>query len=275
MVAEKPLPPVGVISQVRCTAPGKPVLVPPVAASVGAVFVSRKLTAVGRVPTAVKLSTVLGLPKAMLLPEGSGEGELVRVILPTTSSPPMITPVLVGMVKVNALVVVRSVVSVKVPLTVTLLPRVTLPPVLVLLIVRLLKGPALLVRVCAMGLPPLAFMFTVLPVKVSVPALFRLPVSDNVRFVIFKVPPRLTCTESACRLLFRVTAAGLCTVIWFVGVRLPVAPALLIKCGPAPANDKVPPLIMPSSVRSLPPVPLSVNVLPVSVNVRPLEMFRL
>src|SRR5262245_32665663 len=128
MVAEKPLPPVGVISQVRCTAPGKPVLVPPVAASVGAVFVRRKFTAVGRVLAAVKLSTVLGLPNAMLVVAGSGEGELVRVQFPTTSAPPEITPVLVGMVKVNALVVVRSVVSVNVPLTVMLLPRVTLPP---------------------------------------------------------------------------------------------------------------------------------------------------
>src|SRR5262245_16516049 len=127
MVAEKPLPPVGVITQVRCTAPGKPEFTCPVAASVGTVFVSLKLIEVGRVPAAVKLSTVLGLPKAMF-PVGSGEGELVRVQFPTTSPPPMITPVLVGMVNVNALVVVKSVVSVKVPLTVMLLPRVTLPP---------------------------------------------------------------------------------------------------------------------------------------------------
>src|SRR5260370_22303121 len=127
MVAEKPLPPVGVISQVRLTAPGKPVLVPPVAASVGTVLVNLKLIDVGRVPAAVKLSNVFGLPKVMSVADGNCGPPFVRVKLPTTSAPPLITPAN-GMVRANGLVVVRSLVKVKVPLTGALLPRGTLQP---------------------------------------------------------------------------------------------------------------------------------------------------
>src|SRR5260370_11076982 len=156
MVALKPTPPTCVISQVRWTAPGNPVFVPPVAASVGAVFVNLKLIDVGRVPAAVKLSTVLGLPKAMFVPEGI-PAPFVRVMLPTTSAPPAMIPVLVGMVRVNELVVVRSLVKVKVPLTVMLLPSVTLPPVL--LMVRLLKA-VVFVNVCS----PVPLKITLLPV---------------------------------------------------------------------------------------------------------------
>src|SRR5713226_410472 len=154
MVAVKLLPPVGVITQLRCTALGNPELTTPVAASVGAVFVSLKLIDVGRVPAAVKFSTVLGLPNAMFVPEGN-PAPFVRVRLPTTSAPPLMIPVLVGIVSVNELVVVRSLVSVKVALTVMLLPNVTLPPVLS--IVRLLKA-VVFVKVCA----PLPLKTTVL-----------------------------------------------------------------------------------------------------------------
>src|SRR5712692_10910011 len=286
MVAEKPLPPVGVIIQVRCTAPGNPVLVPPVAASVGTVFVSLKLIEVGRVPAAVKFSTVLGLPKAMLVPEGI-PAPFVRVRLPTTSAPPLMIPVLVGIVTVNELVVVRSLVSVKVPLTVMLLPSVTLPPVL--LMVRLLKA-VVFVKVCApvpskttvlltisrpspggaggLAPSPLATGF------MNVPPLLSEPVSDNVRLVMSSVPPLLMVSESICKLLLRVTFAPLSTVVWLVGVILPVKPALLIACVPAP-NDSPPPLIVPSRVRSLPLLPLMVSVLPLMVSVRPLARFKL
>src|SRR5712664_4873762 len=92
MVAEKPLPPVGVISQVRCTAPGNPVFVPPVAASVGTVFVNLKLIDVGRVPAAVKLSNVFGLPNVMLVANGNCGPQFVRVKLPTTSAPRQMMP---------------------------------------------------------------------------------------------------------------------------------------------------------------------------------------
>src|SRR5260370_27725712 len=98
MVAEKPTPPVGVINQVRLTAPGKPVLVPPVAASVGTVFVSLKLIDVCRVPAAVKLSSVFGLPKVMLVADGNCGPPFVRVKLPTTSAPPLMIPA-IGMVR--------------------------------------------------------------------------------------------------------------------------------------------------------------------------------
>src|SRR5712692_7808677 len=145
MVAEKPLPPVGVINQVRLTAPGNPVFVPPVAASVGAVFVNLKLIDVGRVPAAVKLSNVFGLPKVMLVADGNCGPPFVRVKLRTTSAPQLIVPAS-GMVSGKELVVVKSLVKVKVPLTVALLPSVTLPPVL--LMVRLLKA-VVFVRVCA------------------------------------------------------------------------------------------------------------------------------
>src|SRR5260370_4529813 len=147
MVAEKPLPPVGVISHVRVTAPGNPVLVPPVAASVGTVFVNLKLIEVGRVPAAVKLSNVFGLPKVMSVADGNCGPPFVRVKLPTTSAPPLMMPAN-GIVTVNELVVVRSLVSVKVPLTVMLLPRVTLPPLL--LLVKLLKA-VVFVKICAPG----------------------------------------------------------------------------------------------------------------------------
>src|SRR5712692_9330246 len=250
MVAEKPLPPVGVIIQVRCTAPGNPVLVPPVAASVGTVFVSLKLIEVGRVPAAVKFSTVLGLPKAMLVPEGI-PAPFVRVRLPTTSAPPAMIPVVVGIVTVNELVVVRSLVSVKVPLTVMLLPSVTLPPVL--LMVRLLKA-VVFVKVCA----PVPLKITVLPVSVSVPPLLSEPFSERVRPVMFRVPPLLTVSESICRLLLRVTFAPESTVVVLVGVILPVKLALLIACVPVP-NDSAPPVIVPSSVRSLAVLPVIVN----------------
>src|SRR5260370_14914435 len=171
MVAEKPLPPVGVIRYVRFTAPGKPVLVPPVAASVGTVLVNLKLIDVGRVPAAVKLSNVFGLPNVMLVADGNCGPPFVRVKLPTTSSPPLMMPA-IGMVSVNELVVVRSLVSVKVPLTVMLLPSVTLPPVL--LLVRLLKA-VVFVKVCA----PVPSKITVLPVNVSVPPLLSEPVSER------------------------------------------------------------------------------------------------
>src|SRR5260370_41124903 len=141
MVAEKPLPPVGVIIQVRCTAPGNPVLVPPVAASVGTVFVNLKLIDVGRVPAAVKLSSVLGLPNVMLVADGNCGPPFVRVKLPTTSAPPLMMPA-IGMVSVNELVVVRSLVSVKVPLAVMVLHSVTLAPLL--LLVRLLEAVGVL-----------------------------------------------------------------------------------------------------------------------------------
>src|SRR5712692_5271884 len=286
MVAEKPLPPVGVISQVRCTAFGNPELVTPVAASVGTVFVNLKLIDVGRVPAAVKFSNVLGLPNAMLVPEGI-PAPLVRVRLPTTSAPPAMIPVVVGMVTVNELVVVKSLVSVKVPLTVTLLPSFTLPPVL--LMVRLLKA-VVFVRVCA----PVPSKITVLliicrpspggtdglapsPLATVVnvpPLLLSEPVSDSVRLVIFKVPPPLMVSESICRLLLRVTFAPLSTVVELVGVILPVKPALLIACVPVP-NESAPPLIVPSRVRSLPLLPLIVSVLPLMVSVRPLARFKL
>src|SRR5229473_3356062 len=183
MVAEKPLPPVGVIRYVRLTAPGNPVFVPPVAASVGTVFVNLKLIDVGRVPAAVKLSNVFGLPNVMLVADGNCGPPFVRVKLPTTSAPPLITPAN-GMVRVNELVVVRSLVKVRVPLTVALLPRVTLPPVL--LMVRLLKA-VVFVRVCA----PVPSKITVLPVKVNVPLLIKLSESDSIRLLMSKVPPLL------------------------------------------------------------------------------------
>src|SRR5216684_3951871 len=242
IVAEKPLPPVGVIRYVRFTAPGNPVLVPPVAASVGAVFVSLKLIDVGRVPAAVKLSSVFGLPNVMLVADGNCGPPFVRVKLPTTSAPPLIMPAN-GMVSVNALVVVRSLVKVKVPLTVALLPRVTLPPVL--LMVRLLKA-VVFVNVCA----PVPLKITVLPVNVSVPPLLSEPVKDSVRPVMFSVPPPLTVSESICRLLLSVTFAPLSTVVVLVGVILPV-PLCEIACVPAP-NESAPPLIVPARVRSLP-----------------------
>src|SRR5216684_3573665 len=208
IVAEKPLPPVGVIRYVRFTAPGNPVLVPPVAASVGAVFVSLKLIDVGRVPAAVKLSSVFGLPNVMLVADGNCGPPFVRVKLPTTSAPPLMMPAN-GMVSVNELVVVRSLVKVRVPLTVALLPRVTLPPVL--LMVRLLKA-VVFVKVCA----PVPLKITVLldtcrpspggtdglapsPLATVVnvpPLLLSEPVSDRVRLVIFKVPPPLMVSES-------------------------------------------------------------------------------
>src|SRR5713226_354708 len=266
MVAEKPLPPVGVIIQVRFTAPGNPVLVPPVAASVGAVFVNLKLIDVGRVPAAVKLSNVLGLPNVMLVADGNCGPPFVRVKLPTTSAPPLITPA-IGMVRVNELVVVRSLVKVKVPLTVALLPRVTLPPVL--LMVRLLKA-GVFVKVCA----PVPLKITVLPVNVNVPPLLSEPFSDSVRPVIFNVPPPLMVSESICRLLLRVTFAPLSTVVVLVGVILPVPPALEITCVPAP-NESAPPLMFPSRVRSLPVLPLMVNVCPLIVSVRVLPRFKL
>src|SRR5258707_7947523 len=194
MVAEKPLPPVGVIIQVRLTAPGNPVLVPPVAASVGTVFVNLKLIDVGRVPAAVKFSTVLGLPNAMLVNVGI-PAPFVRVMLPTTSAPPLIVPVLVGMVSVNELVVVRSLVSVKIPLTVMLLPRVTLPPVL--LLVRLLKA-VVFVKVCA----PVPSKMTVLPVNVNVPPLLSQPVRHSLVLVMFSGPPPFMVTKTIFRLLF-------------------------------------------------------------------------
>src|SRR5713226_6288657 len=266
MVAEKPLPPVGVIRYVRFTAPGNPVLVPPVAASVGAVLVRRKLIDVGRVPAAVKFSSVFGLPKAMLVADGNCGPPFVRVKLPTTSAPPLMTPAN-GIVTVNELVVVRSLVSVKVPLTVMLLPRVTLPPVL--LLVRLLKA-VVFVKVCA----PLPLKITVLPVNVSVPPLLSEPFSDSVRPVIFSVPPLLTVSESICKLLLSVTFAPLSTVVWLVVVILPVPPALLIACVPVP-NDSAPPVIVPSSVRSLLVLPVIVNVWPLIVSVRVLPRFKL
>src|SRR5216684_3955184 len=197
IVAEKPLPPVGVINHVRCTAPGNPVLVPPVAASVGAVFVSLKLIDVGRVPAAVKLSSVFGLPNVMLVADGNCGPPFVRVKLPTTSAPPLMMPA-IGMVTVNELVVVRSLVSVKVPLTVALLPRVTLPPVL--LMVRLLKA-VVFVRVCA----PVPLKITVLPVKVSVPLLIKLSESDSVLLVMSNVPGPLIVSLATCRLFCSVT----------------------------------------------------------------------
>src|SRR5712692_440287 len=286
MVAEKPLPPVGVINQVRLTAPGNPVLVPPVAASVGTVFVSLKLIDVGRVPAAVKLSSVLGLPKMMLVAFGNCGPPFVRVKLPTTSAPPLMMPAN-GIVTVNELVVVRSLVSVKVPLTVMLLPSVTLPPVL--LMVRLLKA-VVFVKVCApvpskttvlltisrpspggaggLAPSPLATGF------MNVPPLLSEPVSESVRPLMFSVPPLLMVSESICKLLLRVTFAPLSTVVWLVGVILPVKPALLIACVPAP-NDSPPPLIVPSRVRSLPLLPLMVSVLPLMVSVRPLARFKL
>src|SRR5260370_5490607 len=105
MVAEKPLPPVGVIIQVRCTAPGKPVFVPPVAASVGTVFVNLKLIDVGRVPApAAKFSSVLGLPKVMSVTDGNCGPPFVRVKLPTTSAQPLMTPA-IAIVTFNELVV--------------------------------------------------------------------------------------------------------------------------------------------------------------------------
>src|SRR5258708_20597184 len=121
MVAEKRLPSVGGVIRVRLTAPGNPVLVPPVAASVGTVFVNLKLIDVGRVPAAVKLSDVLGLPNVMLVADGNCGPPCVPVKLPTPSAPPLMMPP-IGMVTVNQLVVVRSLVKVRVPLTVALLP---------------------------------------------------------------------------------------------------------------------------------------------------------
>src|SRR5260370_22113384 len=168
------------IRYVRFTAPGNPVLVPPVAASVGTVFVSLKLIDVGRVPAAVKFRRVFGLAKAMPMPEGI-PAPFVRVRLPTTSAPPAMIPVLVGIVTVNALVVVRSLVRVKVPLTVMLLPSVTLPPVL--LMVRLLKA-VVFVKVCA----PVPLNTTVLPVNVRVPPFLIDAVSASVQTEIFNVP---------------------------------------------------------------------------------------
>ena len=163
----------------------------------------------------------------------------------------------------------------RLPPTVTLLPSVTLPPVLVLLIVRLLKLLALFVKVCTTGLPPLPLKIRVLPVSVNVPALLSEPVSESWRLVIFSVPPALTVTESTCRLFCKVVIEPLITVIVLVGVMLPVPPALLMACVPVPRFKK-PPVMMPSSVRSLavPPPIVRMRGL-VIVSVRPLARFKL
>src|SRR5260370_31351732 len=90
----------------------------------------------------------------------------------------------------------------------------------------------------------------------------------------FKVPPPLMVSESICRSLLRVTFAPLSTVVWLVGVILPVPPALLIACVPVP-NDSAPPLMFPSRVRSLAVLPVIVNVWPLMVRTRVLPRFKL
>src|SRR5712692_8865173 len=97
MVAEKPLPPVGVINQVRLTAPGNPVLVPPVAASapplmmpangivtVNELVVVRSLVSV-KVPLTVMLLPSVTLPPVLLMVRLLKAVVFVRVCAPVPS----------------------------------------------------------------------------------------------------------------------------------------------------------------------------------------------
>ena len=159
-VPEKPLPPVGVIVYVLCTADVK---------LAGAAFTRFTVTSVGVVPTAAKVIRLFKLPKVNAVAVGKGAPE--RRAFPTTSKAPADTGAVPGCVRMFE-PVVRSLFSVNVPLTVAFWPRVTPDPVFAM--VKWLNAVA---EEPAIDCPPDPLNTTVLELAVNAPLLVQFPLT--------------------------------------------------------------------------------------------------